>query len=74
MTSDRARDNENARSPNALRRRFDALRATLLRAHSIPPDNAALSSVELISSYPLLNIVLNPVSCFNIRASLDSLW
>lgn len=31
-----ARDNVDARGPSALRRRFDALRATPLRAHSTP--------------------------------------
>lgn len=57
-----ARETTNTRATAALRRRFDALRATPLRAHSSPTDNAALSHVEL-SSYPLrVDIVLNPVS------------
>ncbi|CAH2238757.1 jg11639 [Pararge aegeria aegeria] len=44
-SSDRAVDSKNARGPAALRRRFDALLATPLRAHSPRRDNAALSHV-----------------------------
>lgn len=46
VSSDRAADNDNARGPSALRRRFDALRATPMRAHPTGPANAALSLVE----------------------------
>lgn len=49
------------RGPVALRRRFDALRATPMRAQSTRQDNAALSNVEL-SSYPPSTIQLNHVN------------
>lgn len=65
----------NARATAALRRRFDALRATPLRAHPSPTNNAALSHVEL-SSYPLrVDIVLNPVSLYDryVKAQIYSM-
>lgn len=51
-SSDRA-ETAGTRGPAALRRRFDALLATPLRAHHLLSDNAALSHIEIfISSYP----------------------
>lgn len=59
-----ARETTNTRATAALRRRFDALRATPLRAHPSLMDNAALSYVELSSYPPRVDIVLNPVSFY----------
>ncbi|CAK1551844.1 unnamed protein product [Leptosia nina] len=41
---------EGTREPVALRRRFEALLATPLRAHQLRPDNAALSDVDGLES------------------------
>lgn len=65
MSSDRATDSENARGPYALRRRFEALRATPLRAHAarriMPPYPMSTYRVMLRGWLSCLTLSVSPL-------------